>query len=584
VTVTHTAGGGGGGKPRANDGVDTLWNIEQLSFCDVQGATLYSCTTRAAPILLGIPAPIATVSPVALDFGSLTNNTTSAAQTIIVSNSGSANLVVSGVTLAGTDSTQFAIVSNGCTTVAPAGSCTINVTFNPTSSGVKSAAIGVAYNAAGSPSSVALTGTGLTPIPVAVVSPASLSFGDQGTGIASAAQAITVSNSGTSNLVVSGLTIIGANAADFNVTNGCTTVAPAGKCTINVTFKPSTIGLKTASVSIAHNAAGSTSGVSLVGTGVTPAPVAAVSPASLAFGNLISGTGAAQIITVKNTGNANLVVSGVTISGVDAASYSVASTTCATVNPGASCTVTVQFAPTTFGAKSASVSIAHNAVGSPSAVTLSGTGIAPSAQASPALLSFANQIIGTTSAVQVITLSNSGNANLVVSAVTMTGIDPTQFAIVNGCTAAVAPAGSCTINVTFKPTTAGQKTASVSITHNAPGSSSSVLVMGTGIIPPTTATIANVSFGNKIRVNTSITKTVLVTNTGTAPLVITSASAAAPFAAVTLGTCSAAVAIGKTCKLNVTFTPTSATVYGVTLTVVSNASNNPTAILSGSGR
>ena len=65
----------------------------------------------------------------------MTTGTTSATQNITVTNSGSANLLVTGVTLTGADLSQFA-VANGCTTVAPAGTCTIGVTFVPTTTGV----------------------------------------------------------------------------------------------------------------------------------------------------------------------------------------------------------------------------------------------------------------------------------------------------------------------------------------------------------------------------------------------------------------------------------------------------------------
>jgi Ca2+-binding RTX toxin-like protein len=325
------------------------------------------------------------------------------------------------------------------------------------------------------------------------------------------------------------------------------------------------------------------------------APIALRSPASLAFGNqVILTTSATQVITVSNTGNAPLIVSGATLTGADAASFTITNG-CATVAPAGSCTIDIAFAPTTVGPKSAGVSIAHNAAGSPLGVTLTGTALAPPAPiaaVTPASLLFGNQAVST-SAIRVITVTNTGTGPLTVSGATLSGVDAASFTLApitaTTCAAAtpVAPAGFCTISVTFLPTSLGPKAASVSIAHNALGSPSIVALSGTAVPPLTTFSLpaGPIAFGTKA-INTNNIKTVLVTNTGANPLFITSATAGAPFATVTLGTCSAAVAVGKTCKLNVTFTPTARTAYAGTLTVVSsNATNSPRTVgLTGTGK
>ncbi|WP_374087357.1 choice-of-anchor D domain-containing protein [Methylomicrobium lacus] len=324
----------------------------------------------------------------------------------------------------------------------------------------------------------------------------------------------------------------------------------------------------------------------------TIAPVASISPASLAltFGNqVVNTTSLAQSITVSNTGNSNLVVSGITLTGVDPGQFLLANTiNCATVAPLGSCTFNVQFAPTTTGTKTASVSIASNAAGSPASVAVSGTGLAPAPIVAIAPVSlavaFPDQVINTTSAAQTITVSNTGTANLTVSGVTLSGAT-TQFSFTNNCTTAVVPGGSCTVSVQFRPTSTGAKTATVSIASNAAGSPSSVTVSGNGIVAATTATIANATIGGGggVRIGTSATGNVRVTNTGTNPLIITSASTTAPFS-VTLGTCTTPVNPGRTCNLSVTFRPTAVQTYTATLTMASNASNNPSGTLTGRGR
>ena len=131
VTVSDAAGA-------AVDGTDTLFNIELLQFTDQ--------TISAVPAA----APAATLSAASLALGSVATLTTSAAQTVTVTNTGNAPLVVTGVT---TSDPQF-VVTNGCTTVAPTSTCNINVAFAPTSIGAKTATLNIASNAAGSPASV----------------------------------------------------------------------------------------------------------------------------------------------------------------------------------------------------------------------------------------------------------------------------------------------------------------------------------------------------------------------------------------------------------------------------------------------
>ena len=114
------------------------------------------------------------------------------------------------------------------------------------------------------------------------------------------------------------------------------------------------------------------------GPPVMTAPILSLSATSLTFAAQANGTtSAAGVITVSNTGNATLTVSGVTIGGVDAAMFA-ASTTCASVAAGSSCTISVTYAPTALGGASATLSIAANVTGSPVNVTLAGTGSAAS--------------------------------------------------------------------------------------------------------------------------------------------------------------------------------------------------------------
>lgn len=373
VTVAHTGGGGGGGL-RANDGTDTLWNIEQLIFCDVPGLLNGTCDVFSAPFPL-TPAPVATVvSPTSLglDFGTVAvAGGPSTPQTITIQNTGTANLSVTSVTPGGTDSADFTVV-NGCiTVVTPTSTCTIGVTFDPTTIGAKSANISIAHNAAGSPITVSLTGIGGAPI--ASVAPGSLAFGSVTTGTISPAQSITVSNTGNTNLVVSGITLTG-DAGQFTiVSNACGTVTPGGSCNIDVAFAPTTTGGKSAAVVIAHNAAGSPSIVTLGGTGVA-APVAGPTitlPANTNFGTRRVGTVRTQTVTVSNLGPGVLTITSASTS----APFTVTLGTCAApVAAGRTCKLSVTFAPTAVGAVSRTLTVVSNASNSPTNALVSGVG------------------------------------------------------------------------------------------------------------------------------------------------------------------------------------------------------------------
>ncbi len=265
VTVSDNTGGGGGGGGGGgiNDGTDILWNIEQLSFCATPGALRNTCDVRAATVSVAAAiAPVAEVTPasLALAFGDQTVGTTSAPQTITVSNTGNGNLVVSGVTITGADASQFSLASNNCSTVAPLGSCTVTVQFSPTSAVPKTATVSIAHNAEGSPSSVTVSGTGTAqpPDPVATATTATIAnttFGG-GRGIrigASVTSNVRVRNTGTNPLVITSASVA---SGPFTVTLGtCTTpVRRGGACNLRVTFRPTAAQLYTRTLTVVSNA------------------------------------------------------------------------------------------------------------------------------------------------------------------------------------------------------------------------------------------------------------------------------------------------------------------------------------------
>jgi hypothetical protein len=304
-------------------------------------------------------------SAIALNFGNVAMGSSSATQTVTATNSGAYALTVTNVAASG-DFSQ----TNNCATVAASGTCTIVVTFTPTTTGSRTGAIAITDNAATSPQAIRLSGVGISGSAGARVSLSSiaLNFGSQSLGTTSAPLPVVLTNSGDTALTVNSITVMG----DFVQTNNCGVVAPAATCTISVTFTPTATGMRQGSVAISGSAAGSPHLIRLSGIGISaPAPAIGLSKTSLNFGNQTTGTpSSAQTLTVTNTGTATLTITGVAATGDFAASGCVSS-----LAAGASCTLSVTFTPTAAGSRRGSVMLTDNAAGSPQVISLFGNGM-----------------------------------------------------------------------------------------------------------------------------------------------------------------------------------------------------------------
>jgi len=590
--------------------IDWAWGLDNYSSGNTANAGIQQTTANIlANFTSGssTTAPAVTLSPTSLTFASQTVGTTSAAQTVTVTNSGNAALTISSVGLAGTNSGDFA-QTNTCpvspSTLAAGANCTISVTFTPSTTSSETASVSISDNAAGSPQTVALSGTGTeAPAPAVTLNPTSLSFGNQLQNTTSTAQTVTLTNSGNAALTINSIGLTGTNTGDFAQTNTCpispNTLAAGAKCTISVTFTPSTTSSETASLSISDNAGNSPQTAALSGTGTSPAPAVSLNPTSLSFGNqLVNTTSAAQSVTLTNSGTAALSISSIGLTGTNSGDF--AQTNTCPISPntlaaGANCSISVTFSPSASGSRSASVSISDNASGSPQSVALSGTGTAPAVTLSPTSLTFASQTVNTTSAAQSVTLTNSGSAPLTINSIAVTGTNSGDFAQATTCPispSTLAAGAKCTISVTFTPAATGTRSASVTVTDNAADSPESVALSGTGVTgsPAVTLSPTSLSFGNHLVGTTSVAQKVTLTNSGTAALTINSigltGTNAGDFAQT--NTCPAntsTLAPGSSCTISVTFKPTAMGSRTASVSISDNASGSPQSVpLSGSGK
>jgi len=246
------------------------------------------CGNWPAPVYPPYPSTGVTVAPGALSFGSVTDGTTSAAQTVTVSNPTGSAASVSSISASG-DFTQ----ANTCgSSIAANGSCTVSVTFAPTATGARTGTLTV--NAGGVTNTVSLSGTGTAPGPVLTAAPASLSFAGTDVGSSSATKTVTVTNSGTSTASVSGVAATG----DFSQANNCSSVAAGSSCTVSVTFQPTASGTRTGTLTVTSNANNSPATVSLTGSGIG-------ATTNLALGATMTASGSTQSYVPSNANDGN---------------------------------------------------------------------------------------------------------------------------------------------------------------------------------------------------------------------------------------------------------------------------------------
>ena len=323
-----------------------------------------------------------------------------------------------------------------------------------------------------------------------------------------------------------------------------------------------------------------------------------LSATSLSFGLVSVGmTSATRTVTLKNASNATLAIASVTITGTNASDFAQSNTCGSSVAIAASCTISVTMTPTGTGPRDATLIISDSGPGGSQSVILKGVAVVPTIDIAPSSLSFASRAIGTTSAAQIIYVTNVGPGTLVITNLGITGADPGDFAPTANCIGPVLPELSCTIAVTFTPIAGGSRTASLSITDNAGNGIQAVSLSGTGTgsgsggsaNPAAGVSLSplTLSFSSQPIATTSSGQTITLSNGNTSTLSISAlvigGTNSGDFAEVG-STCGASVAADGTCTIEVTFTPSGAGQRSATLSVIDNASGSPqTASCTGTG-
>jgi hypothetical protein len=469
--VSILLGNGNGGFGNHTD-YATPFSANGVTSGDFTGAGgLDLAVTSASFVSVFLDTSVAALFPNKLSFSSQAVGTTSGAKTVLLSNAGGVPLKVSSVAASG----GFA-QTNNCpvspAALAPAASCTISVTFTPATTGTLTGSLVITDSVLHNPQVVPLTGN----LPAFGLSATNLNYGSQLVGTTSAVQTVTLHNPGNMAINVNEIEVGGPNSRDFAESNTCGgTLAASAMCTISVTFTPSSRGSRTAKVNIFDDASNSPQTLGLSGTGI--APVVSLSVPALTFANEpVNTPSGAQQFMLSNIGDAPLTVASIAASG-DFAQTNNCGTT---VGIGANCTVNVTFTPTLSGIRNGAVTITDNAADSSQMVTLTGMGVAPVVSLPGASFAFGSQAVGTRSLTQSMLLTNIGNGSLSLTSIAITGGESGDFSETTTCGTGVAAGANCAISVTFTPTVAGNRSATLTITDNASDSPQSVSLTGTG--------------------------------------------------------------------------------------------------------
>jgi Abnormal spindle-like microcephaly-assoc'd, ASPM-SPD-2-Hydin/Transmembrane protein 131-like N-terminal len=303
-------------------------------------------------------------SPASVGFGNV-NVGSNSSQAVTLTNTGTASVTVSQATVAGTG---FSI--SGLTlplTLSASQSINFNAVFSPGTTGTVTGNISIVSNATNSPASVALSGTGVT-LQLSA-SPSSVNFGNVGLG-ATGTQSITLTNNGTGNITVSQANVTGSGFSVSGLSLPLTLVG-GQSASFNAVFSPGTLGSASGNISLVSNASNSPTSVTLSGTGVTMQLSA--SPSTVNFGNVIVSSSSSQAIVLTNTGSASITISQATVTG---SGFSISGLSLPlTLTSGAGTSFNAVFSPTATGTVSGSISLTSNATGSPTSISLSGSGV-----------------------------------------------------------------------------------------------------------------------------------------------------------------------------------------------------------------
>ena len=525
-------------------------------------------------------------------------------QSLTITNAGGSPLELTAINI---DNADFTLVDELPDPILAGESAEVTVSFNPATIGSKTASLSITHNAgaaheitlsanafAAPAIEVSLTSTG-----AALPSGGTLTFADTQVG-ETFSQSLTITNVGGSPLE---LTAINIDNADFTLVDELPDpILADASAEVVISFNPATAGDKTANLSITHNA-GAAHEITLSANAFA-APAIEVSltstGAALPNGNILTfadtqvGETFSQSLTITNVGGSPLELTAINIDNAD---FTLVDELPDPILADESAEVTVSFNPATIGSKTASLSITHNA-GAAHEITLSANAFAaPAIEVSltstgaalpnGSTLTFADTQVGETFS-QSLTITNSGGSPLELTAI---NIDNADFTLVDALPDPILAGESAEVTVSFNPATAGDKTASLSITHNA-GAAHEITLSANAFAAPAIEVSQNssgqaipnggtVSYDD-LPIGASSEQQLEILNVGNSELVITEWMIAGEGFEI-LSDLPDPIAPGEAIAITIAFSPVTEGVNSAQLILISNAGSEFSINLSASG-
>jgi len=411
--------------------------------------------------------------------------------------------------------------------------------------------------------------------------PASLGFPDTGTGSTSAMQGITFTNTGNAGITVNNITLTGADPNDYVLSNlpGLPlALLPGVGFSVGVAFAPTTIGTRTANVDVAVANMPSVD-VPLTGKGI--GPKATVTPSPIVVGEQPFGQAQPPLtVTVSNTGGAQLHVSSVTLTGPDAARFTMSGLPGfpTTLGPNASFAFTLTFTPTQAGQANATLTVNSDDPMNPTLATpVSGLAGNPVVSVDLGTIIFGNVRVMQSSAAATVDITNTGFSDLHVQTITVSGANAGDFSLsmLPALPATLHVGQSASFAVTFSPTAAGARSAKVVIANDDPNAPMKAIPLsGTGTLPNASVSPNKLDFGN-VLIGQTGGANFTITNTGTGPVNVTTLNISGPNAALFTANKKAPFTIAAmgSSVVQVSFAPTTIGSFTATLSFTTDDPN-----------
>ena len=541
------------------------------SFTGTLVVTAYTTDSPLSSTLTGTGtsnSPTVTVSPGSIGFSNQMQGATGNPWTVTLSNTSGYPLTITSIAL--NDTTDFTLVNNCGGTLAAYSTCTLQVSFSPQSATAFNGMLTFTDNAStgNGVQTVTLSGTGTSSTPVLVVSPMTVTFGNQPAGTASNPWTVNISN--TSSTPATPLNLFMAAPPDFTYTTNCgSTLAAYSSCTVLISFKPNETIISPFPESgqfFVTNNNGTPQIVNLTGTATPGVPTVQVSATNINFGNQLIGTPSSPwTVTVSNTSN---VVATLDIVNGFPPDFSDTTTCGTTLAAYSTCIIQLTFTPTlVLGEIGQLIVEVPNEFGAvPFIVQLSGTGVAPQPLFfSPGAINFGNQTVSTSNT-WTATLNNpSGQpVQLFLPPAGTLGLG---FSQTNNCPNTLPAYSNCNFQITFAPTfTTGAYSGTLLISalytiNGLPYNSGvlSLLLTGTGVAISQAVffSTGNINFGNQTIGTTSNPWTITLNNTGNGAVTLSPAIFLSDTTDFTqTNNCPASLPAFTNCNILVSFTPT----------------------------